>query len=308
MSGKKPSLGRGLAELSPLLAQRAPRRTRGIRVRRRPCWPVIAWRVCRSTCCSGASISRASTCARDLERTRRFDQGAGAGAAHPGAPAAVRAIRANRSATRSSPASGAGGRRKWRALPRFRRSSAMCPTRPPSMALIENIQREDLNPLEEAARSAPDRGIRPDPPGGGRGRRALARRGEQSAAAHGARGRGQGAAGAAQHRNGPCASAAGLTSRRQQIEVAGLVAKKVAVGARNGGLVRRLLAPRCSAPPHARRWIPTSSAWSANWPISWAPRWMFQHTRPARASWWSATTALDELEGILGAHSVTAIE
>ena len=51
------------------------------------------------------------------------------------------------------------------------------------MALIENIQREDLNPLEEAQRpQAADRGIRADARGCRAGDRPLAQRGEQSAA------------------------------------------------------------------------------------------------------------------------------
>ena len=55
------------------------------------------------------------------------------------------------------------------------------------MALIENIQREDLNPLEEAralTRLIEEFGLTHQ--AGSRGGRALARRGQQSAAADGA--------------------------------------------------------------------------------------------------------------------------
>ena len=53
--------------------------------------------------------------------------------------------------SRSSPASGAGGRRSARGCTAFPRSSAISTTRRRAeIALIENIQREDLNAIEEA--------------------------------------------------------------------------------------------------------------------------------------------------------------
>ena len=52
-----------------------------------------------------------------------------------------------------------------------------------AVALIENIQREDLNPLEEAQRAAaPDRRVRTDARRGGEGGRPLAQRGVEPAA------------------------------------------------------------------------------------------------------------------------------
>src|SRR5271154_5028542 len=147
MSGKKPSLGRGLAELSPLLARRA-----------------------------------------------------GTLAAEPAVP--------------EPPA--VSGERRWRAaqMAGLNDIPAVIRNVPDeaavSMALIENIQREDLNPLEEAGgRLRPLEGFglsaQAAAPAGG----ALARRGEQFIAPHGAGRRGQGIAGTAPHRNGACTRAAG---------------------------------------------------------------------------------------------------
>ena len=59
--------------------------------------------------------------------------------------------RVSRCATRSSPASDAGEPRRWRACTTSRRSIRRVPDEAAvAMSLIENIQRENLNPLEEA--------------------------------------------------------------------------------------------------------------------------------------------------------------
>src|SRR5271154_2363746 len=185
MSGKKPSLGRGLAELSPLLARRA-----------------------------------------------------GTLAAEPAVP--------------EPPA--VSGERRWRAaqMAGLNDIPAVIRNVPDeaavSMALIENIQREDLNPLEEA--------------------RALLRLIEEFGLTHQAAAEAVGRSRAAvsnllrlmeladevkelleQRRieMGHARALLGLTSRRQQIEVAALVAKKSLSVRETEALVRRIINPQTAA-------------------------------------------------------------
>ena len=106
-------------------------------------------------------------------------------------PIVVREMRvgpAARRSTRSSPANAAGAPRKLAGLADVPVVIREVDDRTViAMALIENIQREDLNPLEEAqSPAAPDRRIRPDPRRGRRGGGPLARRGVEPAAPAGA--------------------------------------------------------------------------------------------------------------------------
>ena len=146
------ALGRGLAGLLAPARQRATRRRP-----RRPA-PPAADRRAHAPAARSAAARQVSAAhrhaARVADRTRRLDQGPGAScspswfgrSAQPGDRA-----RANRSATRSSPANAAGAPRNWRAWPRFPAVIRDVPDEAAvAMALIENIQRENLNPLEEA--------------------------------------------------------------------------------------------------------------------------------------------------------------
>ena len=162
-----------------------------------------------------------------------------------------------------------------------------------AMALIENIQREDLNPLEEA--------------------RALSRLIEEFGLTHQAAaeavGRSRAAvsnllrlmelgdevedcswSSAASRWATParCSDSATAASRSRWRR---LVAKKGPVGARHRGAgapaaVAAEPGWRAEAPS-----IPTSSAWSASSPTNWAPRSPSSTARRARASWWFPTTA-----------------
>ncbi len=139
-----------------------------------------------------------------------------------------------------------------------------------AMALIENIQREDLNPLEEA--------------------RALLRLIEEFGLTHQAAAEAVGRSRAAvsnllrlmeladevkellEHRSiemGHARALLGLTARRQQIEVAGLVAKKALSVRETEALVRSLIAPakpqRGEIRGRGPRYPPF---WSANWPTN----------------------------------------
>ena len=128
MSGKKPSLGRGLAELSPLLARRAgatateaPQVSAGDRLANLPLDLLQRGKYQPRVDMRPETLSELA----DSIKAQGLVQ-----------PILVRpwaaAIPANRSATKSSPASGAGAPRRWRGSPRFPRSSATCRTRPPS--------------------------------------------------------------------------------------------------------------------------------------------------------------------------------
>ena len=198
-------------------------------------------------------------------RAGRIDQGAGRDAADPGAAA---------SATGGYEI--IAGERRWRAarmagLDHGAGAGARtCPTSQAlAMALIENIQREDLNPLEEAAGiQRLDAGVRPDAPGDRRDAGPLARRGDQSAAAARARAAG---AGAARCRAGSTWAMRARCSRcpvARQIELAQRGRAEGTHGARSRAAGRRgarkapqpraaARRPRCRAP--RRRMVATAS-------------------------------------------------
>jgi len=111
-------------------------------------------------------------------------------------------MRANLSATRSSRVNAAGARPDGGTRRDLGGHSGCAGRGHFAMALIENIQREDLNPLEEAralSRLIEEFGLTHQAAAEAVGRSG---RGEQFTAAHGARGRGQGTPGAAANRDG----------------------------------------------------------------------------------------------------------
>ncbi len=170
-----------------------------------------------------------------------------------------------------------------------------------AMALIENIQREDLNPLEEA--------------------RALSRLIEEFGLTHQAAAEAVGRSRAAvsnllrlmeladevktllEQRSiemGHARALLGLTTRRQQIEVATLVAKKGLSVRDTEALVRRLLAP----PPEPAGVAPTADPDIRRLELELADKLgakvLFQHTSSGKGKLVVSYNSLDELEGILG--------
>ena len=148
MSGKKPSLGRGLAELSPRCSRAAP----GMPEAEKP--PILAGDRLASLAGRSVAAGQVSAARRYapgiLGRSGRLHQIARPGAAHPGAPAAAAF------AGESQRYEIIAGERRWRAaqMAGLAEIPAVIRDVPDedavAMALIENIQREDLNPLEEA--------------------------------------------------------------------------------------------------------------------------------------------------------------
>ena len=245
---RKPTLGRGLADL---LGQ--SRAVPGVTLRRR-CRPRPRARSspsCRSICCSAAATSRASTCA-PRRSTELADSIKAQGVVQP---IVVRPL--------DGPGDGKSqryeiiaGERRWRAaqMAGLREIPAVIRHVPDeaaiAMALIENIQRENLNPLEEA--------------------RALERLISEFGLTHqqAAEAVGRSRAGVSnllrllelapevcelleqrQLEMGHARALLALEQRRKQVEVATLVAKKGLSVRETEALVRRLQAPA------AGRWV-----------------------------------------------------
>jgi ParB family chromosome partitioning protein len=312
MSGKKPSLGRGLAELSPLLAQRA----RGA--------------------VAGA-----------VADTGGAPAGVDAGAAHPAPLAGDRlanlpldllqrgkyqprvdmrpeslaeladSIKAQgvvqpilvRPLTRTPGESQRyeiiAGERRWRAaqMAGVGEIPAVIRDVPDeaavAMALIENIQRENLNPLEEA--------------------RALSRLIEEFGLTHQAAAEAVGRSRAAvsnllrltelaeevkqllEQRSiemGHARALLGLASRRQQVEVANLVAKKSLSVRDTEALVRRLLSP-AAKPPEDPRVDPDINRLELELADKLGAKVLFRHSASGKGKLVVTYNSLDELEGIL---------
>jgi ParB family transcriptional regulator, chromosome partitioning protein len=297
MSGKKPSLGRGLAELSPLLARRAGASA--------PQMPELGG-------------DRMANLALDLLQRGKYqprvdmrseslselaDSIKSRGVVQP---ILVRPL-PGRHPGESQRYEIIAGERRWRAaqMAGIAEIPAVIRDVPDeaavAMSLIENIQREDLNPLEEA--------------------RALARLIEEFGLTHQAAAEAVGRSRAAvsnllrlmdladevkllvEQRSiemGHARALLALTSRRHQIEVASLVAKKGLSVRETEALVRRMLAP----PPSEGAAPPTVDPDIRRLELELADKLgakvLFQHTASGKGKLVVSYNSLDELDGILG--------
>jgi ParB family transcriptional regulator, chromosome partitioning protein len=299
MSGKKPSLGRGLAELSPLLARRA-----GIADAEKPL--VLAGD--RLAPLPVDLLQRGKYQPRADMRPESLGELADSIKAHGLVqPILVRPLpRPN--PTESQRYEIIAGERRWRAaqMAGLTEIPAVIRDVPDedavAMALIENIQREDLNPLEEA--------------------RALLRLIEEFGLTHQAAAESVGRSRAAvsnlvrlmeltdevkdmletrQIEMGHARALLGLSARRQQIEVATLVAKKSLSVRDTEALVRRIINPKAADPtsspdkavdPDIRR-LETEIAEKLGAKVA------FQHAASGKGKLVVSYNSLDELEGIL---------
>ena len=297
MSGKKPSLGRGLAELSPLLAKRAgapafePPPQAGDRLASLPLDLLQRGKYQPRVDMRLETLSELA----DSIKSQGLVQ-----------PILVRPL-AGRAPGESQRYEIIAGERRWRAaqmagladIPAVIRDvpdeSAV------SMALIENIQREDLNPLEEAG--------------------ALLRLIEEFGLTHQAAAEAVGRSRAAvsnllrlidladevkemleQRRieMGHARALLGLTARRQQIEVATLVAKKALSVRETEALVRRLLAPAAPREAKSAAVDPDIHRLERELADKLGAKVAFQHAASGKGRLVVSYNSLDELEGILG--------
>jgi ParB family transcriptional regulator, chromosome partitioning protein len=300
MTGKKPSLGRGLAELSPLLARRAgaigepdaPATAPGDRVANLPLdllqrgkyQPRVDMRP--ETLGELAESIKAQGLVQPI-LVRPLSKG-------PGESQRYEII---------------AGERRWRAAQMAGLADIPAVIRDVpdeaavAMALIENIQREDLNPLEEA--------------------RALARLIEEFGLTHQAAAEAVGRSRAAvsnllrlteladevkqllEQRSiemGHARALLSLTARRQQIEVAGLVVKKSLSVRDTEALVRKLTAPQgadvgSGASDSGKD--PDIQRLERDLADKLGARVMFQHGASGKGRLIVTYNSLDELEGIL---------
>jgi ParB family transcriptional regulator, chromosome partitioning protein len=298
MSGKKPSLGRGLAELSPLLARRAvapeaekPQILAGDRLAALPV----------------DLLQRGKYQPRADMRTESLGELADSIKSHGLVqPILVRPLpRPN--PTESQRYEIIAGERRWRAAQMAGLSEIPAVIRDVpdedavAMALIENIQRENLNPLEEA--------------------RALLRLIEEFGLTHQAAAEAVGRSRAAvsnlvrlmeltdevknmlEHRQiemGHARAILGLATRRQQIEVATLVAKKSLSVRDTESLVRRIIAPKAGeSAPSAVAADPDIQRLETEIAEKLGAKVAFQHAASGKGKLIVSYNSLDELEGIL---------
>lgn len=168
------------------------------------------------------------------------------------------------------------------------------------MALIENVQREDLNPMEEAGALS----------------RLIQEFGLTHQAAAEAVGRSRATvsnllrlmelADEVKHlleerriEMGHARALLGLSGRRQQVEVAALVAKKGLSVRDTEALVRRLLAPPPAAGAPSRPVDPDIRRLELELADKLGARVLFQHTSSGKGKLVVSYNSLDELEGIL---------
>src|SRR5450432_1698565 len=294
MSGKKPSLGRGLAELSPLLAQRArvplpePPPMVGDRLTNLPLDLLQRGKYQPRADMRPETLSELA----DSIKSRGLVQ-----------PILVRPL-GGRVQGESQRYEIIAGERRWRAaqMAGLNEIPAVVRDVPDeaavSMSLIENIQREDLNPLEEAS--------------------ALLRLIEEFGLTHQAAAEAVGRSRASvsnllrlmeladevkelleQRRieMGHARALLGLTSRRQQIEVALLVAKKGLSVRETEALVRRLISP--AAPHESPTADPDIERLERELCDKLGAKVVFQHTTSGKGKLVVSYHSLDELEGIL---------
>ncbi len=302
MTGKKPALGRGLAELSPLMARHAavpetkPAAPAGDRMASLPL----------DLLQRGKYQPRMDMRPETLNELAQSIKAQGVMQ-----PIVVRPLPPRDGGRRESGESQRyeiiAGERRWRAaqmagLPEIPAIIREVPDEAAvAMALIENIQREDLNPLEEA--------------------QALSRLIDEFGLTHQSAAEAVGRSRAAvsnllrlmeladevkqllEQRSiemGHARALLALSSRRQQIEVAGLVAKKSLSVRDTEALVRRLTSPPTaagSAPSPARD--PDIHRLELELADKLGARVMFQHTTSGKGKLVVSYNSLDELEGIL---------
>jgi ParB family transcriptional regulator, chromosome partitioning protein len=301
MTGKKPSLGRGLAELSPLLARRAG--------------------VTEPDVSATAPGDRIANLPLDLLQRGKYQPRVDMRPETLGElaesikvqglvqPILVRPL--SRQPGESQRYEIIAGERRWRAAQMAGLADIPAVIRDVpdevavAMALIENIQREDLNPLEEA--------------------RALGRLIEEFGLTHQAAAEAVGRSRAAvsnllrltelaeevkqllEQRSiemGHARALLSLATRRQQIEVAGLVVKKSLSVRDTEALVRKLTAPPApeggadESPSNASK-DPDIHRLELDLADKLGARVMFQHSASGKGKLVVTYNSLDELEGIL---------
>jgi ParB family transcriptional regulator, chromosome partitioning protein len=294
MTGKRPSLGRGLAELSPLLARRAGATEPNL---------------------PAAPGDRIANLPLDLLQRGRYQprvdmrpETLGQLAESIKAQGLVQPIlvRPLSRPGESQRYEIIAGERRWRAAQMAGLADIPAVIRDVpdeaavAMALIENIQREDLNPLEEA--------------------RALARLIEEFGLTHQAAAEAVGRSRAAvsnllrlteladevkqllEQRSiemGHARALLSLAARRQQIEVAALVVKKSLSVRDTEALVRKLTAPQAAAAEANAPKDPDIRRLELELADKLGARVMFQHGASGKGKLVVTYNSLDELEGIL---------